>query len=74
MWDHTTGQLARHVGGTWTLGTVAGSRVVIAGLQVVGARRAAITDPSGGSVVDAEARTAIAAVLAVLRAHGLIAS
>lgn len=74
VWDGATGQVARYVGGTWMLGTVAASRVTIAGLQVVGARRAAIADPTGGSAVDAEARITIAAILAALRGHGLIAA
>ena len=39
----------------------------------IGSRRAALVDPSGGSVRDEEARTAIAAILATLRTHGLIA-
>jgi hypothetical protein len=42
--------------------------------QVVGNRQAAISAPSGGSTVDAEARTAIGSILAALRTHGLIAS
>ncbi|MGH9872474.1 MAG: hypothetical protein ACRD9S_08410 [Pyrinomonadaceae bacterium] len=43
------------------------------GIQVVGARQAAIADPRGGSVVDAEARAALVDLLSKLRAHGLIA-
>jgi len=39
---------------------------------VVGPRGDAIAEPEGGSVVDAEARAVINAVLAALRAHGLI--
>ena len=46
---------------------------MVAGLPVVGARRAAIVAPAAGSVVDAEARTAIAAILAAMIGHGLIA-
>jgi hypothetical protein len=41
---------------------------------VVGPQAAAIADPDGGAVVDGEARTAIAAILAALRSHGLIAA
>ena len=73
-WDQTTGQLARYTGGSWALGTIAASRVTVGGLQVVGARRPAIADATGGTVVDAEARTAIEAILAALRDHGLIAA
>lgn len=58
--------------GTWEMGMVRGSSVVIGGEQVVGARAAAILEPTGGTVVDSEARTAIGQVLAALRQHGLI--
>jgi phage baseplate assembly protein V len=46
----------------------------VAGNQVVGPRGAAVSDPTGGSTVDTQARTAIAGMLARLRAHGLIES
>ena len=46
----------------------------VAGTQVVGARGAAVADATGGTTVDAEARTAINTLLARLRSHGLIAS
>ena len=36
-------------------------------------RGAAVTAPTGGATVDAEARTAITAVIERLEAHGLIA-
>ena len=45
----------------------------IAGTKVVGAQGAAVTDPTGGVVIDAEARTAIIAINDRLQAHGLIA-
>lgn len=45
----------------------------VSGTQVVGAQGAAVSDASGGATVDAEARTAINALLARVRVHGLIA-
>lgn len=45
----------------------------VAGTQVVGARGSAVANVSGGTVIDAEARTAINSLLARLRTHGLIA-
>jgi len=41
-------------------------------VQVVGPQGSPVADPSGGSTVDSEARTAIGAILSALRAHGLI--
>lgn len=46
----------------------------VAGNQVLGAQGAAVSDASGGSTIDAEARTAINVLLARLRTHGLIAA
>lgn len=48
--------------------------VVVSGNQVVGARGAAVADPSGGVTVDLPCRAAVLAILARLRAHGLIAT
>lgn len=53
-----------------------GKTLSVAGQQVIGARGAAVADPTGGSVVDAECRAQLSALLAELRAstgHGLIA-
>ena len=41
--------------------------------QVVGAQGATVSDPTGGTTVDAEARTAIDTIIDRLQAHGLIA-
>jgi hypothetical protein len=65
---------ARFQGGGWVLGEVTAARLVVGGNAVVGPRQAAISDPSGGTAVDAGARAAIVAVLAALRSHGLIAT
>ena len=73
VWSVADGQVARFGDGVWALGVIAGSRVAIGGHDVVGARRAAVPEPIGGSIVDIEARAAIAAILGGLRGHGLIA-
>lgn len=59
-------------GGAWRYGALRGSAVSIDGNQVVGPRQSAIAAPAGGSVIDAESRTAITQMLIALRAHGLI--
>lgn len=44
------------------------------GTQVLTSQQAAISNPSGGSTQDAEARTAITEILAAIRTHGIIAT
>ena len=68
----STGTVATYRGGSWEIGLVRASSVLVSGQQVVGERRSGISNPSGGSVIDSEARAAIDAMLAALRAHGLI--
>jgi hydrogenase maturation factor HypE len=60
--------------GTWEFGMLRGSSLIVGGEQVVGSRVAAIASATGGTVIDSEARTAIDAILAALRQHGLVAS
>lgn len=74
VWSAEDGVFAIFDGSQWLLGDLNGQRLRIAGLQVVGEQRPAIADPGGGSVIDAEGRAAVVAVLEALRAHGLIAS
>lgn len=45
----------------------------VGGVQVLGARQEAIASPRGGQIVDIEARRTIEALLAKLKAHGLLA-
>jgi hypothetical protein len=68
----STGTFATYREGAWDIGEVRAAALKVGGLQVVGAQAAAIVSPSGGATVDAEARTAIGAILAALRTHGLI--
>ncbi len=75
VWVEEPGQRIRYrAGAGWEVGAVAASRVEIGGIQVVGPQSAPVALPAGGAIVDEQARTAIAAVLAALQAHGLIAS
>ncbi|HEU4959896.1 MAG TPA: DUF2793 domain-containing protein [Sphingomonas sp.] len=64
----------RWQGGSWMAGDLAGHRVSIDGIAVIGPQAAAIADPDGGAVIDAEACAAVGAILAALRSHGLIAA
>jgi len=71
-WSMADGTHARCEGSGWTLGRLTATELVIDGARVVGARQGTITGPDGGTIVDTQARTAVGAVLAALRAHGLI--
>lgn len=70
----SSGTWAIYRAGSWEVGTVRGTSLVLGGVQVVGGRLAAIVAPSGGAIIDAEGRSAIEQILAALRQHGLIES
>jgi hypothetical protein len=71
IWDKSAGRHLHWDGIVWDP-AVATSAVRIGGVQVVGPRLAAVPSPSGGAIIDAEARAAIGAVIAALMSHGLI--
>ncbi len=64
---------ARRTAGGWITGDLPASSVRVGGVQVVGSRQSAIVDPAGGSMIDAESRSALVSILAAMRSHGLIA-
>jgi len=68
----STGETMVRLNGGWETGIVRASEVQVGGTRVVGPRQSAIAAPSGGTVVDGEARTAIVQILAALQAHGLV--
>ncbi|QQV77521.1 DUF2793 domain-containing protein [Sphingomonas aliaeris] len=74
VWIEEAADFARYSDGSWILGELRGSKVVIAGNDVLGPRRAGIPIASGGSIIDVEARETLVEILAALRGHGLIAS
>lgn len=74
MWVADQQLWARHDGSAWIIGDLPVASLSVGGDQVVGAQQAAIADPTGGTTVDMEARTALAALLAAARSHGLIAT
>lgn len=63
-----------HEASGWTTGELRGAKLMIAGEPVVGARQPGVSPPTGGGTVDVEARSAIAAIVERLVAHGLIAA
>ena len=74
VWISDTELFAFRRSGAWSLGIERAAGVVIGGVQVVGPQQSAIAPPSGGSLIDTEARAGITAIILTLRAHGLIAT
>lgn len=72
-WIADRGVDGRFDGVGWRIGVIEADALEIGGQQVVAARQPAIAEPTDGSTIDAEARSAIGAILGALRAHGLIA-
>lgn len=72
--DRTTGRRWAFASGSWALGVIKANEIQIGGVKVLGAQRPAIADAIGGVTIDAEARSALAQILASLRAHGIIAA
>jgi len=61
-----------YLNGQWNFGKLRGFELIIDGRKMIGRPTAPIAAPAGGSVVDKEARAALAEVLHSLRSHGLI--
>jgi hypothetical protein len=59
-------------GDQWLEGDLACTGLLVDGVRVVGPRQPGVASPSGGTIIDEEARAAIVALTAVLMSHGLI--
>lgn len=71
VWDKEAGHWIHWTGTAWSDGSLPAAGFVVAGNQVVGPRLAEVPSPSGGTTIDAEARAAIAAIIATFKSHGL---
>jgi hypothetical protein len=74
VWNLDLGCWLHWSGSAWSDGSLPAAALVIGGQQVVGPRLPDVPSPSGGTTIDAEARTAVDAVIATLKSHGLIES
>ncbi|SFR97958.1 DUF2793 domain-containing protein [Sphingomonas jatrophae] len=72
LWVRDAECWALHTAAGWQLGAIPAKSLTVGGQAVVGARRGAVADPSGGESIDVQARSAIAEILDALRGHGLI--
>ena len=71
-WNIDLGCWLHWSGTAWSDGSLPAAALRIGGEQVVGPRLADVPSPSGGTIIDAEARAAIDALIATLKSHGLI--
>ena len=67
-----SGGVHHWTGSGWSGGECPAAALTIGGNQVVGPRLEAVPSPYGGTIIDAEARAAVEAVIVALRTHGLI--
>ncbi len=74
VWLKDTSRWAWHDGMAWRDDLPASMGLRIDGVRVVGAQQSAVVSPSGGSLIDTEARAAVTGILQALREHGLIAT
>lgn len=65
---------AGFVEGEWRIGIVPASELWVSGQKVGGRQADAVAVPSGGTVIDDKARTAISSIISALTEHGLIAA
>ena len=72
-WCISEGKPVRRSASGWIVGEVEATVIRIGGNQVVGSRQSAVANVAGGTLIDAEARVAVNAILATMRTHGLIA-
>ena len=72
VWNKAAGHRLHWTASGWSSGELTAAKLVVGGQQVVGERQAAVPSPSGGTIIDAEARAAVASLIVALRSHGLI--
>ncbi|MBV8688400.1 MAG: DUF2793 domain-containing protein [Alphaproteobacteria bacterium] len=71
-WNKADAVPLQWTGSAWSGGEWRCAGLSVGGRIVVGERRPAVPSPSGGTIIDAEARAAIDALIATLMSHGLI--
>lgn len=72
VWNKAAGLWLYWDGSAWSDGALPATKIMIGGEQVVGQRQSSIPSPSGGTIIDVEARAALAGVIVALQTHGLI--
>ena len=71
LWDKVLDVPRRWDGAAW-VASLSTKEIRIDGQKVVGTRQPGVASPSGGTIIDAEARAAVDHLIVALRSHGLI--
>lgn len=71
VWQADAGYLLYWTGVAWSDGNWPVAALTIGGEQIIGSRLEMIPSPSGGTIIDMEARAAVEAIIVALRTHGL---
>lgn len=71
VWNRAAGFRIYWLGTAWSDGEQPVGSLAVEGKQVVGKRQPVIASPSGGTIIDEEARAVLEAVIATLKSHGL---
>ncbi len=71
VWDRAAGHRIYWRGNEWSEGEHPVTELLIGGKKVVGERQPPVPSPSGGTIIDEEARAAVEAIIATLKSHGL---
>lgn len=71
VWNRELGYWIHWLGLAWSQGEHPVGSLTVSGKKVIGERQPAVPSPSGGTIIDQEARAAIAALTATLKSHGL---
>ena len=74
VWNKAAAHWIHWTGTAWSDGSLPATSLVVDGIRVVGPQVETIASPSGGTIIDTEARAAIDALIATLKSHGLIES
>ena len=72
VWNKAVSLWIYWTGAAWSEGEVPVAEIHVGGAKVVGQRQPRPLSPSGGTIIDQEARAAIEAITAALMSHGLI--